>query len=168
MQVHDIMSQPVHLIAADATILDAAKMMADCDCGALPVADNDRLVGMLTDRDIVCRAVARGFDPQECFVREVMSPDIKYLYEDESIEDAAPRLAIKTTAGSVHNAVEIESVITSFAQKPNAGLIALPQVLPNVINGVTLILIVVICPLVAVLGLSLGVIVSSRDTHAGK
>jgi len=94
MLVREIMSQPVHLISADDTILDAAKMMADCDCGALPVADSDRLVGMLTDRDIVTRAVARGFDPHECFVREVMSPDIKYLYEDESIEDAARNMRV--------------------------------------------------------------------------
>ena len=94
MLIREIMSQPVHLIAADDTILDAAKKMADCDCGALPVAENDRLVGMLTDRDIVTRAVARGYDPQECFVREVMSPDVKYLYEDESVEDAARNMRV--------------------------------------------------------------------------
>jgi CBS domain-containing protein len=94
MQIREIMSQPVQLISADDTILEAAKKMADCDCGALPVADNDRLVGMLTDRDIVTRAVAHGYDPQECFVREVMSPDIKYLYEDESIEDAARNMRV--------------------------------------------------------------------------
>ncbi|MGE5537076.1 MAG: CBS domain-containing protein [Gemmatimonas sp.] len=94
MLVREIMSQPVELIASDDTILDAAKKMADCDCGALPVAENDRLVGMLTDRDIVTRAVAQGFDPSECFVREVMSPDIKYLYEDESIEDAARNMRV--------------------------------------------------------------------------
>jgi CBS domain-containing protein len=94
MQLREIMTQPVELIAADDTILDAAKKMADSDCGSLPVAENDRLVGMVTDRDIVTRAVARGFDPSECFVREVMSPDVKYLYEDESVEDAARNMKV--------------------------------------------------------------------------
>ncbi len=64
-------------------------MMKDIDAGALPVGEYDRLVGMLTDRDITVRAVALGKAPDTCRVREVMSPDIKYLYEDESLEDAA-------------------------------------------------------------------------------
>jgi CBS domain-containing protein len=64
-------------------------MMIDIDAGVLPVGENDRLVGMLTDRDITIRAVAAGKEPAECKVREVMSPDIKYIYEDELVEDAA-------------------------------------------------------------------------------
>lgn len=89
MKIRDIMSQPVELISPEDTIMEAAKKMADCDCGALPVGENDRLVGMITDRDIVTRAVARGVAPEECYVREAMSPDIKYCYEDESADDAA-------------------------------------------------------------------------------
>lgn len=89
MKIRDIMSQPVELISPEDTIMEAAKKMADCDCGALPVGENDRLVGMITDRDIVTRAVARGVAPEECYVREAMSPDIKYCYEDEGAEDAA-------------------------------------------------------------------------------
>ena len=64
-------------------------MMVDIDAGVLPVGENDRLVGILTDRDITVRAVAAGKEPAECKVREVMSPDIKYIYEDELVEDAA-------------------------------------------------------------------------------
>ncbi len=64
-------------------------MMVDIDAGVLPVAENDRLVGILTDRDITVRAVAADKQPSECKVREVMSPDIKYVYDDESTEDAA-------------------------------------------------------------------------------
>jgi CBS domain-containing protein len=89
MNIRDIMSQPVELASTDDTIMEAAQKMADCDCGVLPVGENDRLVGMITDRDIVTRAVARGMSPEECYVREVMSPDIKYCYEDETVEDAA-------------------------------------------------------------------------------
>lgn len=89
MNIREIMSQPVELASPDDTIMEAAQKMADCDCGVLPVGENDRLVGMITDRDIVTRAVARGMSPEECYVREVMSPDIKYCYEDETAEDAA-------------------------------------------------------------------------------
>jgi len=89
MHVREIMSQPVELVSPDDTIMDAAKKMADCDCGALPVGENDRLVGMITDRDIVTRAVARGVAPEECYVREAMSPGIRYCYEDESVENCA-------------------------------------------------------------------------------
>jgi CBS domain-containing protein len=57
------------------------------------VGENDRLVGMVTDRDIVLRAVAKGKTPSKSTARDVMSPDIKYCYEDETIEDAARNMA---------------------------------------------------------------------------
>lgn len=60
MQVHEIMSKNVMVITPDDTLQKAAKLMADLDAGALPVGENDRLVGMLTDRDITVRAVAQG------------------------------------------------------------------------------------------------------------
>ena len=67
--------------------------MADIDAGVLPVGENDRLVGLLTDRDITIRAVAQGKAPDQCKVREVMSPDIKYVFEDEATEDAARNMS---------------------------------------------------------------------------
>jgi CBS domain-containing protein len=60
MQVRDVMTPNAKFIPPDATIVDAAKMMRDLDVGALPVCDGDRLCGMITDRDIVIRAVAEG------------------------------------------------------------------------------------------------------------
>jgi len=67
--------------------------MAEIDAGFIPVGENDRLVGMITDRDIVIRAVAKGKTPGKCVARDVMSPETKYCYEDETIEDAARKMA---------------------------------------------------------------------------
>jgi CBS domain-containing protein len=93
MQIRDIMTRPVELAAPDDTIREAARKMAAMDCGILPVGENDRLVGMISDRDIVTRAVAEGFDPDECYVREIMSPDVMWCYEDETADDLARNMA---------------------------------------------------------------------------
>jgi CBS domain-containing protein len=93
MKIREIMTPSVQLVAADDTIHDAAEMMAGADCGVLPVFDGDRLVGMITDRDIVTRAVADGLDPDDCFVHEIMTSNVKYCYEDESVQDLARNLA---------------------------------------------------------------------------
>ena len=93
MQVQEIMSRDVVLASPDDTLQSAAKKMADIDAGALPVGEQDRLVGMVTDRDIVVRAVAKGSAPKQCKVRDVMSSDIKYCYEDESVEDVARNMS---------------------------------------------------------------------------
>ncbi len=93
MQVADLMTRVVELIAPTDTIQDAARKMAEEDFGVLPVAEFDRLVGMLTDRDIVTRAVARGRIPDETRVRDVMSTDVQYLFEDDSSDEAARKMA---------------------------------------------------------------------------
>ena len=89
MNISEIMSRNVKIAAPGDTVQHAAQMMKDIDSGALPVGENDHLVGMVTDRDITIRAVALGKAPGTCHVRDVMSHDIKYVYEDESLEDAA-------------------------------------------------------------------------------
>lgn len=66
-------------------------MMAELDCGVLPVGDQDRLVGMITDRDIAIRAVAEGKGP-DTPVRDIMSKDIKYCYDDEDLEHVAENM----------------------------------------------------------------------------
>src|SRR5256885_4631263 len=93
MQVREIMTPDVKVASPDDTVQKAAKLMEELDSGVLPVGENDRLVGMLTDRDITLRAVAKGKAPSKCKVRDVMSADIKYVYEDESIEDAARNMS---------------------------------------------------------------------------
>ena len=89
MYVREVMTPDVVVASPEDTLQRAAEMMIDIDAGVLPVGENDRLVGILTDRDITVRAVAAGKEPTECKVREVMSPEIRYIYEDDSVEDAA-------------------------------------------------------------------------------
>lgn len=84
MQVSQTMTRDVRIANPEQSICDAAQMMADCDVGALPVGEKDRLVGMITDRDIAIRAVAQGKSP-ETKVRDVMSTEVKYCFEDDDI-----------------------------------------------------------------------------------
>ena len=92
MKVSDAMSRDVQLARPDQSICDAAKMMAAIDAGALPVQENDRLVGIITDRDIAVRAVAQHKGP-DTPIREVMTADIKYCFEDEDLEHVAENMA---------------------------------------------------------------------------
>jgi CBS domain-containing protein len=89
MKVSEIMTRDVIVAAPGDTLQHAAKLMEENDFGVLPIGENDRLVGMLSDRDITVRAVARGLAPDSAQVRDVMTSDVKYVYDDESIEDAA-------------------------------------------------------------------------------
>jgi CBS domain-containing protein len=89
MQVSEIMTRDVEVIAPDTTLQQAAQRMADLDVGALPVCDGERLLGMVTDRDIVVRAVAAGRDPRQLRAREAMSEELRYAFEDQDVEEAA-------------------------------------------------------------------------------
>ncbi|MGH8580053.1 MAG: CBS domain-containing protein [Gammaproteobacteria bacterium] len=86
MQVKEIMTRELDLIHPDATVQAVARKMRDDDVGALPVVENDSLVGMVTDRDIVLRAVAEG-DIDGATARKVMSSHILYCYADQSVEE---------------------------------------------------------------------------------
>jgi CBS domain-containing protein len=86
--VSEAMTREVRVASPDHTLEAAARIMAEIDAGVLPVAENDRLVGMITDRDIAVRAVAQGKGP-DTRVREVMTTDVKYCYEDEPITHVA-------------------------------------------------------------------------------
>ena len=91
MKVREAMTGDVRLASPDRSIREAAQMMADQDIGALPVGENDRLVGMITDRDIAVRAVAQGLGP-DAKIREVMSQEVMYCYDDEDLDDAAQNM----------------------------------------------------------------------------
>jgi CBS domain-containing protein len=82
MRVAEVMTRDVRLIEPTQTIREAAQLMAEMDAGIMPVREGDRLVGMITDRDIAVRAVAQGRGPDTC-VREVMTDEVKYCFEDE-------------------------------------------------------------------------------------
>ena len=93
MRVSEAMTANVQLASPDQTIQDAAKMMASIDAGVLPVGENDRLVGMITDRDIAVRAVAKGLGPKTK-VRDVMSDGgVLYCFDDEDVDDVAHNMA---------------------------------------------------------------------------
>jgi len=85
------MTRDVRVANPGQSIRDVAKMMAEIDAGAMPVGENDRLVGMITDRDIAIRAVAQGKGP-ETPVRDVMSKEVKYCFEDEDLEHVAKNM----------------------------------------------------------------------------
>lgn len=89
MKLHDIMSSDVRCVKPDNTLVEAAGLMRELDVGAVPVCDNDRLAGMLTDRDLTLRATAEGKDPNKTTVREAMSEGVIYIFEDQSVEEAA-------------------------------------------------------------------------------
>jgi CBS domain-containing protein len=88
MKVSEAMTSEVRMVNPEDSIHDAARLMADMDVGALPVSDSDRLVGIVTDRDIAVRAVAHGKSP-DTKVREVMSWEVMYCFDDQDVEDVA-------------------------------------------------------------------------------
>ncbi len=92
MKIANIMSREVKLINPDDTLRDAATLMKTIDAGALPVAEGDRLVGMITDRDIAIRGIAQGKGP-DAKVRDAMSPEVKYCFEDEDAAHVAENMA---------------------------------------------------------------------------
>jgi len=92
MRISEIMSRDVKVARPQDTIQDVARRMAEIDAGVIPVCDGDRLQGMVTDRDIVVRAVSEGRSFQTP-VSEVMTPDVECCYEDDDISEAADRMA---------------------------------------------------------------------------
>jgi CBS domain-containing protein len=92
MQVSEVMSREVRVANPQQRISEAAKTMKEIDAGVLPVGEGDRLVGMITDRDIAVRAVAAGLGP-DTPVREVMTADVRYCYEDEELVDVSKAMA---------------------------------------------------------------------------
>lgn len=92
MKIRDVMTPDVRTIAPSASIQEAAKTMAETDVGVLPVAESDRLVGMITDRDIAVRAVAAGRGP-DTNVRDTMSPEIKYCFEDDDVDEVCENMS---------------------------------------------------------------------------
>src|SRR5919109_3489759 len=91
MQLRSIMSQEVEVICADATLQEAAQQMRASNIGAVPVCEGNRVVGILTERDLMTRAIAEGCDPKTTRVRQVMTPELITCFEDQE-STAAIRL----------------------------------------------------------------------------
>ena len=92
MKVRDVMSPEVDVLRPNDTLQTAAQLMADLDAAVLPVGEEDRLIGMITDRDIAMRVAAEGRDPQQVTVSQAMSSDVFYCFEDESVEDVSEKM----------------------------------------------------------------------------
>lgn len=105
MQVSEIMTFGVEMIDADATLLDAAQKMRSLEVGALPVWHGDRLVGMITDRDLITRGIAQGKNPSTTPVKKVMTPEVFYCLESDDVYEAAQMMEEK----SIHRLLVLDS-----------------------------------------------------------
>jgi CBS domain-containing protein len=92
MKISEVMTRNVETVRPDQTAQDAARFMLKADAGSIPVADGDRLIGMITDRDIAVRGIARGYGP-DTPVRELMTDDVVCARADDDVEDAASKMS---------------------------------------------------------------------------
>ncbi len=89
MQVREVMTADVDWVPPDTSVQDAARRMRDENIGALPVGENDKLIGMVTDRDIVIRVLSESRDIGSATVKDAMSGRLLYCFEDQSLEEVA-------------------------------------------------------------------------------
>lgn len=130
MKVQEIMSRVVAVLPIDAQLSEVARVMRDYDIGAVPIADQEQLVGMITDRDIVVRAVADGAAPDARLARDVMSPSVLYCYEDQSVDEAlgvmgeqqVRRLPVLDAERRLVGVVSLGDVSQAVAQKAGGAL----------------------------------------------
>lgn len=113
--VRQIMTEDVEVISPDATLREAADRMRTRDVGPLPVCDGTRLVGMVTDRDIVVRGIAMGWDPNLAKVSDVMTREVDYCFVGDSLDRAAELMATR----------QIRRLVVLDDQKNLAGIISL-------------------------------------------
>ncbi len=91
MKISDVMTRTVETISPHQTVQEAAGFMLSADVGSIPVTEGDRLIGMITDRDIAVRGVAKGHGP-ETLVRDLMTDDVVAVREDENVADVAAKM----------------------------------------------------------------------------
>ena len=88
-KISDVMTKNVQCLSPETNLRDLAAKMKEIDCGAIPICEEDRLIGMVTDRDIVLRTLASGRDPNSCTARDVMTSPIVFGFQDQDIGEAA-------------------------------------------------------------------------------
>lgn len=92
MKIREIMTRNVQIVEPEQSIREVAQLMEQIDSGALLVHEGDRLVGVITDRDIAIRAIAKGLDG-DTPVRRVMTPNVRYCFDDEDVQHVASNMA---------------------------------------------------------------------------
>lgn len=118
MEVREVMARDVRIASAGESLQHVAEAMADQGVAALPVSDRGRLVGMISEHDIVVRAIALGRAPAETPVREVMSEEVLYCFEDEDVEETArhmdelhvPRMPVLNRARRLVGVVALDDI----------------------------------------------------------
>jgi CBS domain-containing protein len=93
MKIRELMIADVEALDPDAPLVEAALRMAETGCGLVPIMEKGRVVGIITDRDIVVRALARGLNIEETTVEEIMTPEVLHCREDEDADEAARLMA---------------------------------------------------------------------------
>lgn len=125
MRVSEAMTRDVRVASPEQTICEVAKIMKEIDAGSMPVGDNDRLVGVITDRDIAVRAVAEGKGP-ETKVRDVMSKEqVMYCYEDDDTSNVAKNMA----------QIQVRRLPVVNRDKRLVGIVALADIAQNETQG---------------------------------
>jgi len=92
MKISDVMTREVQTVRPDQPVQDAAHFMLSADAGSIPVTEGERLIGMITDRDIAVRGIAKGYGP-DTLVRELMTDDLIVVRVDDDIEEAATKMS---------------------------------------------------------------------------
>ena len=123
MKIKEIMTRQVQVIHPNDTLQTAAQKMKLYDIGFLPVFDGEELIGVVSDRDIILRAMAEGFDPKVAVGREIVTAPVIYCYDDQSVDDAA-RL--------MHENQIRRLVILSRGDKQMVGVVSLGDLALNV------------------------------------
>lgn len=121
-RLKEIMSRDVRTVTPTTSLRDVARTMDELSIGMLPVSENERIIGTITDRDIVVNAVAKGGDINNLTVRHAMTEGVEYVYEDDSVDDAARLMGEK----------QIRRLIVLNAQKELVGLVAMADLATHV------------------------------------
>jgi CBS domain-containing protein len=118
MKVKEIMTRSVETVRPEDSVMDAARKMRDLDVGPMPVAEGEKPVGIVTDRDVAVRVVAEGRDPRTTRVREVMTAGVVTAREDEDVKDVARIMKDR----------QIRRVLVTDATGRMAGIVSLGDV----------------------------------------
>jgi CBS domain-containing protein len=129
MQVFEAMTPEVVSVPPETTLVDAAQAMKDLDVGPLPVCDGDRLLGMVTDRDIIVRAIAEGRDPRTTQVRDVMTSEVVCCRENDDVRHATKlmqdgqlrRLLVMNDEGRLVGIVSLGDIVLQTGDPKLAG-----------------------------------------------
>ncbi|WPB77290.1 CBS domain-containing protein [Archangium violaceum] len=116
--IREVMSSDVEVINPNDTLRDAAEKMRSLNVGPLPVCDGQRILGMITDRDIVVRAIALGRDPNSTQVADAMSSGIEYCFDDDDVDDVLHKMKTK----------QIRRMIVVDRNKKLVGIVALGDI----------------------------------------